>query len=388
MRLLVVGHSYLTAFAQRKYIEMKRLQADLELRILTPRSMPHVFQRYARQVAQELTSQEVIDIRHYFGRSHMSYVLDPIALAAVLRQFQPTRIHIEEDPYSAVGVETVAIARLTCREARISFFIWDNLAREPHFPLNFVKWKLNRFSLRHADLVICGNKEGERLLRGKKGYTGQTAVLPQLGLDPALYQQAPLSGLRAELGIPPQVPLIGYVGRFIAEKGVLHLLEALRELHHLPWHALVIGAGPLKEEIGNAGQRYLGNRFTLRDAIPHAEVPSYMRAMDILVLPSYGTNAWKEQFGLVLAQAMLAGVPCIGSSSGAIPEVIGPGGLVFEEQNVGDLRRKLEQLLSSSDLRSSLGKAGLSFAIANYTHEAVGRAYLALFNRPTTAHAA
>jgi glycosyltransferase involved in cell wall biosynthesis len=386
MRLLVVGHTYLTAFAQRKYIEMKHLQADLELRILTPRSMPHVFQRYAREVAQELTSQEVIDIRHYFGRSHMSYVLDPIALAAVLRQFRPTHIHIEEDPYSAVGVETVAIARLVCRDAQISFFIWDNLAREPRFPLNVLKWRLNRFSLKRADLVICGNKEGERLLRGKKGYTGRTAVLPQLGLDPALYLESPPSSIRAELGISRQTPLIGYVGRFIAEKGVFHLLEALRELRHRPSHALFIGAGPLEEEIRNMGQRYLGSRFTLRKAVPHAEVPGYMRAMDILVLPSYATNRWKEQFGLVLAQAMLAGVPCIGSSSGAIPDVIGPGGLVFQERNVGDLRVKLDQLLSSSEARESFGKAAQEFAIANYTNEAVAKGHLAEFTRNKQGH--
>jgi glycosyltransferase involved in cell wall biosynthesis len=380
MRLLVVGHSYLTVFAQQKYVEMKRLQPDLELRILTPRAIPHVFQRYTREVAPELTSQEVVDIRDYFGRSHMSYVLAPLALAALLRKFRPTRIHIEEDPYSAIGVETVAIARLVCPDARISFFIWDNLAREPRFPLNVVKWRLNGFSLRRADLVICGNKDGERLLREKKGYTGRSAVLPQLGLDPAPYQDSSPSTIRAELGIPQHVPLIGYVGRFIAEKGVLHLLEALRELRHFSWHAVFVGTGPLEEEIRNTGQRHLGSRLSLRKAIPHAEVPRYMRAMDILVLPSYATNSWKEQFGLVLAQAMLAGVPCIGSSSGAIPDVIGPGGLVFKELNIEDFRGKLELLLSSSELRGALSRAARSYAAANYTHEAVGRAYLALFN--------
>jgi hypothetical protein len=48
MKLLVVGHTYLTAFAQRKYVEMKRLSPDLDLRILTPRSVSHVFKHYDR----------------------------------------------------------------------------------------------------------------------------------------------------------------------------------------------------------------------------------------------------------------------------------------------------------------------------------------------------
>jgi glycosyltransferase involved in cell wall biosynthesis len=90
---------------------------------------------------------------------------------------------------------------------------------------------------------------------------------------------------------------------------------------------------------------------------------------------------------MVLAQAMMAGVPCIGSSSGAIPDVIGPGGLVFQERNVEDLRSKLEQLVSSSELRTSMGNAARSFAAANYTHKAVGSAYLAVFNSRPTGHA-
>lgn len=184
MRLLVVGHTYLIAFNQQKYVEMKRQSEGLELRILTPRSMPHAFKRYTRELAPGLSADEVVDIREFFGRSHMSYVLDPFRFAKVLREFRPDRVHIEEDPYSAVGVEAVFLTRLICPLAKLSFFIWDNLARVPRFPLNVIKRVLNRYSLSKADLVVCGNKDGELLLRGKKGYKGRTAVLPQMGLNP------------------------------------------------------------------------------------------------------------------------------------------------------------------------------------------------------------
>ncbi len=94
MKLLVVSHTYIIAFNQRKYVEMKRQCEGLELRILTPRAIPHVFQRYTREIAPELTKEEVVSIREFFGRSHMSYVLDPLRFAKVLREFQPDRIHI------------------------------------------------------------------------------------------------------------------------------------------------------------------------------------------------------------------------------------------------------------------------------------------------------
>lgn len=380
MRLLVVGHAYIIAFNQRKYIEMKRQCEGLELRILTPRAVPHIFKRHIRELASGLSTDEVVDIREFFGRSHMSYVLDPLRFAKVLREFQPDRVHIEEDPYSAVGVETVLLTRLICPSAKISFFIWDNLARVPRFPLNIIKRVLNRYSLSKADLVVCGNKDGELLLREKKGYKGRTAVLPQMGVTPDPYINPQTNTIRNELLIPADIPLIGFVGRLIPEKGVSLLLEALHRLNDFKWRVLILGSGPLENEITGKWQEMFGERLVYHKAVPHADVPAYMRAMDILVLPSYTTPAWKEQFGLVLAQAMMLGVPCIGSSSGAIPDVIGPGGLVFKENDVADLARTLERLLADVELRKSLAQTAQSFALQHYTHAAVATAYLKQFN--------
>lgn len=379
MKLLIVGCAYTIAFNQRKYSEMKSQCDGVELRILTPRAVPHVFKRYTRELAPGLTTDEVIDIREFFGRSHMSYVFDPFKFANVLKTFQPDRVHIEEDPYSAVGVETVFFTRLLLPSAKISFFIWDNLARVPSFPLSVIKRKLNQYSLSKADLVVCGNKAGELLLRGVKGYKGRTAVLPQMGVssDPYVAPQSNL--IRNELLIPEDAQLVGFVGRLVPEKGVVLLLDALHRLKGINWRVLVLGSGPLESEITGKWQEILGDRLIFRKAVPHDEVPVYMKAMDILVLPSCETPHWKEQFGLVLAQAMMLGVPCIGSSSGAIPEVIGPGGLIFKEEDVDDLAKTLERLLVDVDLRKCLAKNAERFALQNYTHAAVANAYLKLF---------
>lgn len=379
MRLLVVGNSYVTAFAQRKYVTMKQQDTQLELRLLTPRAVPHLFQRYERECAPGLSAEEVVDIREFFGRSHMSYVFDPLHFIRVLREFRPQRIHIEEDPHSAVGVQTVVLARLFCPAAKISFFIWDNLARVPRFPLNVVKRLLTRYCLGRAELVVCGNAEGERLLRGPKGYAGRSAVVPQLGLDPEPYLGLLTRPIREEMSVPSGMLLVGFIGRLIPEKGVLLLLEAMLRLEHANWRLLIIGSGPLEAEIAGHWQQQLGERLLFHRAVPRTDVPDYMKALDILVLPSYGTPYWKEQFGLVLAMAMMSGVPCIGSSSGAIPEVIGPGGLVFEEKNAASLASALDRLLADGDLRRELGATAREFALQHYTHEVVGREYLEIW---------
>src|SRR6185312_5348201 len=70
-----------------------------------------------------------------------------------------------------------------------------------------------------------------------------------------------------------------------------------------------------------------------------------MHALEILVLPSRRVGMWAEQFGRVLVEAMAAGKIVVGSSSGAIPEVIGDGGFVFEENNALSLEATLLRAL-------------------------------------------
>src|SRR5690606_34667598 len=80
--------------------------------------------------------------------------------------------------------------------------------------------------------------------------------------------------------------------------------------------------------------------------------------IDALALPSRSQRDWKEQFGRVLAEAMACGLPCVGSDSGAIPEVMGPGGLVVPEGDALALARALKRLAGSAALRRRLGAAG------------------------------
>lgn len=378
MRLCVIGHSYVTAFAQAKYVAMREQAPDMALRLITPQEIEHTFMRYRPELAPGLRPEEVIAIRGLFGRSNVTYTLDPFELAHALKAFAPDHIHIEEDPYSLVGVQTVLLSRLFCRNATISFFIWDNLNRNPGFPLNMTKKVLGRFSLSRASLVVCGNQEGQQLLASAKGYRGRSLVLPQVGLDQDDYAGPPPEVPSQTWFEQRDVPVIGFLGRLVPEKGLLLLLEALARLEHLPWKLLIVGSGPLKDEL-QAWQARFEDRLLCVDAVPHRLMPGYLKRLDVFVLPSYRTERWKEQFGLTLAQAMMAGVACVGSSSGAIPEVMGPGGLVFQEGNVTELSEVLERLLRTKAERDRLKQAGQSFALARYSNRAVAKAYLAAF---------
>jgi glycosyltransferase involved in cell wall biosynthesis len=377
MRLFVVGHTYLTPFAQSKYVAMKQLDPTLRLRIASPPRMSHPFMEYGHSRHPGLSDDETMVIPVIFGQSHMTYVLHPGALWTALKKFDATHIHIEEDPHSLAGAETTALARLACPRASISFFIWDNLARRPHFPVNVVKAALTWSSLHRASLVVCGNTEAEHLLKTVKKYCGRTAVLPQLGLDPVDYEAPPSASVRALL--PSGEPWIGYLGRLVPEKGVLVLLEALQRLRHLPWRLLMVGNGPLKAEIDAHWKPRFGPRMVCLDAVKHSEVPDYLKCLDVFVLPSFATAEWKEQFGLTLAQAMLAGTACIGTESGAIGEVLGDAGLKVPERDVSALSLALARFLCNEEDRNAFKAKARAFALGKYTNQIVAQKYLAAF---------
>ncbi len=379
MKLLIVGHSYAIAGAQDKFVTMKQLDSSLQIRLLTWRKSNYLSMDWEREIHPALTNEEVVSIRDMFSKSHMTYILDPVLLTRLFRRFRPDHIHIEEDPHSFVGVETVLLARLFCREATISFFIWDNLWRQPFFPLNMLKKAFTKFSLSRCSLVICGNTEAGQLL-SKKGYHGRRQNLPQVGFNQEEYVTAARSELRQQFIAGQEGVLIGFLGRLVPEKGVILLLKALVGLRHLPWKLLICGAGPLEKEIREDWQSFYGPRLILRRSIPRTEVAEYLKCLDIFVLPSYEINSWKEQFGMTLAQAMMAGVACIGSSSGSIPEVLGPGGLIFNEGNVESFVAALERLLSSKSERETYGRKGRQFATQHYTSRKVSAAYLEAFS--------
>jgi glycosyltransferase involved in cell wall biosynthesis len=143
-------------------------------------------------------------------------------------------------------------------------------------------------------------------------------------------------------------------------KGLNVLAPALEKLKSEPWRLLVVGDGSEREEFEQrltvAG---LSDRAVFTGAINFDLVPAYFHQMDMLVLPTETTKRIREQFGRVLVEAMASGVPVIGSTCGAIPEVIGDAGLVFAEGDADALAGALRRMLSDQDLRESLVVAGL-----------------------------
>ena len=122
----------------------------------------------------------------------------------------------------------------------------------------------------------------------------------------------------------------------------MDLLQALGPLGS-DYVLVCIGGGPQEAAIRQMAQSLgVEKQLRLLPPMPAAELAGHVAAMDVLALPSHTEQFWKEQYGRVLVEAMAAGVPVIGSDSGAIPYVIGDARRVFAEGNIAGICRAVQ----------------------------------------------
>ena len=132
---------------------------------------------------------------------------------------------------------------------------------------------------------------------------------------------------------------------------------------------IFVGAGPLEDWLREQAQT--DERLKVVGLVEHEKMPDYFNVIDLFVLPSVSTPVWEEQFGHVLIEAMSAEVLVIASNSGAIPEVVGEGGMIFSGGLVKSLRTKLRDIITNNFLRHALAKKGKDRVLEHYTHEKI-----------------
>ena len=165
----------------------------------------------------------------------------------------------------------------------------------------------------------------------------------------------------------------------MAEKGVSLLLEAVATING-HWRLVILGGGPERAALeAQAKHLQIAERVSFHGAVPSVEMPAQYHNIDLLALPSLTRPNWKEQFGRVLVEAIASGVPVIGSSSGAIPGVIGDAGLIVPEGDTAALAAAIEKLRDDGPLYAEFKRKGRARALAEYSHEGVAEKTAALY---------
>ena len=386
MRILVASHSYIVDLNCEKLRVLARLEPDIEVTVVVPRRWrPGGVQNkiIETQPLQE-GSFRVVPVPS-FSENNQGLLTFGTEIISLLRQFRPQIIQVEQGAKALGYAQLITLNKLLGLKAKNLFFTWWNLPYDLKFPVSV----LEAYNLGNTHGVIAGNQDGVEVLR-QHGYHGPAKVMPQLGVDENRFRPQPQPELKSQLGIQPDEFVVGFVGRFVEEKGLLTLGKALAGLQGRPWKWLLLGRGPLQSVLMEKAVEWgIKEQLIWVESVPHDEVPSYINVMDTLVLPSE-TNyqfktltavGWKEQFGHVLIEAMASKVPVIGSDSGEIPYVIGDAGLVFPEGDVSALQNCLVSLMEQSELAAKLGHLGYERAMSQYTNQALATQLLDFYKQ-------
>lgn len=376
MKIIVASHTYIVDLNREKLRALANLEPDMEVTAIVPRRWRPggVQNKIIETEYLDEGSFKVIPVAN-FSENHQGLLTFGLDLIGVLQELKPDIIQVEQGSKALTYAQFISLNKLLGLKAKNVFFTWWNLPYELNFPASL----LESYNLKNTDGIVAGNKDGEEILR-ERGYSGPIKVMPQLGVDETLFKPESQPELQQKLGISDSEFVVGFVGRFVDEKGLLTLNQALGGLSERPWKWLLLGRGELESALlEKAAELGIKDRLILVESVPHDEVHRYMNLMSCLVLPSETTYkfktltavGWKEQFGHVLIEAMACGVPVIGSDSGEIPNVIGDAGLVFPEGNVMELRKCLLELMKDGDLAKSLGEKGSDRAMSLYTNKAL-----------------
>jgi glycosyltransferase involved in cell wall biosynthesis len=272
-------------------------------------------------------------------------------------------IHLHTTPYPHNFVGYMA-ARLRRKRVVIT----------PHFHPghpHYERWS-NYWLLKRCDAVICVS-EYERDYLLSKGVDAKKIVVTGNGVHIEEYVPKDLGHFQSQVirlhGLSEATKIIVFVGRKQEYKGIATLVDALRILAPEEDVALFLAgpSSPWFEAYYATLSRQERERIIDLGTVSEQVKVNLLHLADVLVLPSRF-----EAFGIVFLEAWACGTPVIGAATGAIPSVVGEGGLTFEYGNVQDLATKLRMMLNQAERRREMAARGQQQLLDSFTWEKIG----------------
>jgi len=341
LRVLIVDQMGVLQSERRKYEALAQSE-DLEITVLVPQTWCY---NYLLTDCEPVNSDLYSLIRLPVsapGYGHRSFYRS--SLSHLFRTVRPDVIHIFQEPYSLFAGQLTLARNLFCRSARIIFISWHNIYFDRyHYKGAALHHAVERFVYRNASCATPVTHSADEVLK-KRGFTKPTQVL-NWGVDLNRFKKLDVRELRDKLQLAGQF-VVGYVGRFVEEKGVLDLIKAGARLSD-NISLLLVGDGPLKSRIQTLAEKSdIKQRLVMVSSVSNSEMAPYINCMDVLVLPSRDGEYWHEQLGKVLLEAMACEVAVIGSDSGEIPNVIGDKDFVVPQGDIIALAQRITDIKS------------------------------------------
>lgn len=296
----------------------------------------------------------------------MTRRFNPLSLYKLTRFFKDERI----DLVHTNGARMNFYGRLAAHWAgaqHICSTVHNSLYDYPIGKLKLAVYvKTDVWTARYAQRIITVAEALARDLRDKYGIPAEKILTIHNGIDLSeLEPTRSREAVRDDLGIPPDSPLVGAIGRMTHQKGFTYLLQALPALiERVPkTQCLLVGDGPLRGELEReAVQLGLLDRCIFTGL--RTDIPDLLTAIDVFVLPSLS-----EGFPMVLLEAMGMRQPVVATAVSGNPELIEHGrtGLLVSSADPPGLATAMTWLLEHPHEAETIGQAAQSIVEQQFT---------------------
>lgn len=263
---------------------------------------------------------------------------------------------------------------------------------------DFTLW-LEKTAIEMADAVIAVSHETKADILRLFDVPEERVPVIYNGIDPDEYRPTANRGVLEKRGIDPETPFILFVGRITRQKGIIHLVNAIRHLD--PGTQIVLCAGApdtpeIKAEMETAVEAvradYDGRIVWIQDMLPTPEKINLYSHARVFCTPSI-----YEPFGIINLEAMACETPVVGSRVGGMKEIILPGetGLLIplDQQTESpfeaidpaaysrDLAAGINELMRDPDRCAAMGRAGRQRVLEKFSWAEIARETLDLYRK-------
>ncbi len=222
----------------------------------------------------------------------------------------------------------------------------------------------DRFVFRRARLIVTVSPHLKRRVEEYGIPPARVIVLPNAVSEAELALPAEPWPIREAL--PQPAFLLGFAGWLVEWHRLDFVIEALAQPEFSNVVLVLIGEGPLQSTL-EAQARALGVRLHCAGPLPHARIPAALRAMDACVVPH--SNAYRSP--IKLFEFMAQARPILAPRTEPVESVVTDGreALLFTPLDLQSFRNCLSRILSSSDLRESIGAGARRLVEERHTWE-------------------
>jgi glycosyltransferase involved in cell wall biosynthesis len=308
-------------------------------------------------------------ILFYPLRTHKALLpLEVARLAAWLirNRVEVVNTHSSNDGWLAGLAARLAVRPILIRSRHI----------EVDYPNRFWSGMAFRFLPHHV--ITTSQRIADRLV-AELGIPPARVTCIATGVDLARFHRKVEGMLHQELGVDPEVALVGMISVLRSWKGHATFLDAAARLlgdSKRPVRFVIAGDGPAREEwtAKIAQEPWKGNVTLLGH---RTDVPNLLASLDVLVLPSYA----HEGIPQIILQAQAMSCAVVATTIGGIPEVVENGvtGLLVPPRDAEALAEKIAALLDDAALSAHLGQNARASIVKNYSLDAMGERLLELY---------